>query len=163
MTTAHSTGATTFTTPSDREVAMTRTFDAPRRLVFEAFTNPEHLPNWMTGPEGWTMPVCEIDLRPGGAWHFVWRRSDGSEMEMRGEYREITPPDRLVSTESWGGDWPETLNTLVLTEDEGKTTVTQTILYPSMEARDAALQTGMKDGASVSFDRLAEYLHVARG
>jgi uncharacterized protein YndB with AHSA1/START domain len=114
----------------------------------------------MLGPEGWTMPVCEIDLRPGGAWHFVWRRSDGTEMAMRGSYREITPPERLVSTESWGGNWPETLNTLVLSEEDGKTTITLTILYPSKEARDAALQTGMKDGMSQSFDRLADYLRT---
>ena len=92
------------TTPSDLETLMTRSFDAPRRLVFEAWTDPRHLPNWMLGPEGWTLPVCEVDLRAGGGWHFVWRRSDGSEMGMRGTYREVTPPERLVSTESWGGD-----------------------------------------------------------
>jgi uncharacterized protein YndB with AHSA1/START domain len=149
---------TTFTTPSDREVVMTRVFDAPRRLVFEAWTSPKHLPHWMLGPEGWTMPVCEIDLRPGGAWHFVWRRADGTEMGMRGVYKEIKPPERLVCTESWGGDWPETINTLVLSEKDGKTTMSQTVLYPSKEARDAAMKTGMKDGASVSFERLADYL-----
>jgi uncharacterized protein YndB with AHSA1/START domain len=158
MITTSKVGTTTFTTPSNREVAMIRVVDAPRRLVFDAWTSPEHVPHWMLGPEGWTMPVCEIDLRPGGAWRFVWRRADGTEMEMRGEYREIAPPERLVSTESWGGDWPETINTLVLTEDDGKTTMNLTILYPSKEARDAALQTGMKEGASQSFDRLAEYL-----
>jgi len=155
--------ATTFTTPSDREIVMTRVFDAPRRLVFEAWTNPKHLPHWMLGPEGWTMPVCEIDLRPGGAWHFVWRRSDGTEMEMRGDYREVEPPERLVHTESWGGDWPETLNTLILSEEDGMTTMAQTVLYPSKEARDAALATGMKDGASVSFERLDEYLLTMAG
>lgn len=155
---AKSSAALTVTMPTDREVAITRVFDAPDRLVFEAWTSPEHLPHWMLGPEGWTMPVCEIDLRPGGSWHFVWRRSDGTEMGMNGVYREIKPPERLVSTESWGGNWPETLNTLVLTEEAGKTTATLTILYPSKEARDAALQTGMKDGVAVSFDRLAEYL-----
>jgi uncharacterized protein YndB with AHSA1/START domain len=153
-------GATVFTTPSDREIVMTRVFDAPRTLVFEVHTDPEHVRHWMLGPEGWAMPVCEIDLRPGGEWRFVWRRSDGTELEMRGEYREITPPERLVSTESWGPDWPETLNTLILTEEDGKTTLTSTLLYPSQEARDAALQTGMKEGASVSFDRLAEYLRT---
>ena len=104
------------------------------------------------------MPVCEIDLRPGGAWHFVWRRSDGTEMEMRGVYREITPPERLVSTESGGGDWPETLNTLILSEEDGKTTISERVLYPSKEARDAALKTGMKEGSSESFDRLNDYL-----
>jgi uncharacterized protein YndB with AHSA1/START domain len=146
------------TTPSDREIVMTRSFDAPRRLVWEAWTNPEYLPHWMLGPEGWTMPVCDLDLRPGGAWHFVWRRSDGTEMEMRGVYREIAAPERLVSTESWGGDWPETLITLTLAERDGKTTITQSILYPSKEARDAALKTGMAEGVSQSFDRLAGYL-----
>ncbi|MDX6534717.1 MAG: hypothetical protein QOJ13_1569 [Gaiellales bacterium] len=158
MTTETRVGETTFTTPSDLEIVMSRVFDAPRSLVFEAHTNPEHLPHWMTGPEGWSMPVCEIDLRPGGSWRFVWRQSDGSEMEMQGAYREVDPPERLISTESWGGDWPETLNTLVLTEEDGKTRITQTILYPSKEARDAALGTGMKDGVSMSFDRLADYL-----
>jgi uncharacterized protein YndB with AHSA1/START domain len=160
MATANSVGATTFTTPSDTEVAMTRVFDAPRALVWEAWTNPEHVPHWLLGPEGWTMPVCEIDLRAGGEWHYVWRRSDGTEMEMRGVYREVTPPERLVSTESWGGDWPETVNTLVLSEEDGKTTITQTALYPSREARDAAMETGMTEGAAVSFDRLAEHLRT---
>jgi uncharacterized protein YndB with AHSA1/START domain len=139
---------------------MTRIFDAPRRLVFEAWTNPKHVPQWMLGPVGWTMPVCEIDLRVGGAWHFVWRGADGSEMAMRGVYREITPPERLVSTESWGGPYPETVNTLTLVEKDGKTTATLTILYPSKEAREAALQTGMKDGVAMSYDRLAEHLHT---
>ncbi len=153
-------GTTTFTTPSDREIAMTRVFEAPRSLVWDAHTRPEHVTQWMLGPEGWSMPVCEIDLRPGGEWHFVWRRSDGSELDMRGEYREVAPPERLVSTESWGEDWPETLNTLILSEEDGKTTLTTTMLYPSQETRDAALETGMKDGATVSFDRLAEYLRT---
>ena len=146
------------TTPSDTEILMTRVFDAPRALIFDAWTNPRHLPHWMLGPDGWTMPVCEIDLRPGGEWRFVWRRSDGTEMAMRGVYREVAPPERLVSTESWGGDWPDTLNTLILTEKDGKTTATNTALYPSKEARDAALKTGMAEGVSQSFDRLAGYL-----
>jgi uncharacterized protein YndB with AHSA1/START domain len=155
-------GTTTFTTPSDREVAAIRVVDAPRTLVWEAWTNPEHVPNWLLGPEGWTMPVCEIDLRPGGEWHFVWRRADGSEMGMRGVYREVVPPQRLVHTESWGGEWPETLNTLILTEEDGKTTMLSTVLYPSREARDAALETGMKDGWSLSYDRLDEYLRTVK-
>lgn len=160
MATANRVGTTTLTTPSEREAVITRVVEAPRSLVWEAWTSPEHLPNWLLGPDGWTMPVCELDLRPGGAWHFVWRRSDGTEMEMHGVYREIVPPERLVNTESWGGDWPETVNTLVLTEEDGKTTITLTVLYPSEEARDAALGTGMKDGADMSFDRLAAYLRT---
>ena len=158
MATANKVGTTTFTTPTDREVVMARVFDAPRTLVWDAHTKPEHVRQWMLGPDGWTMPVCEIDLRPGGGWHFVWRKSDGTEMGMRGAYREVRPPERLVHTESWGPEWPETLNTMVLTEKAGKTTMTATILYPSKDARDAALKTGMKEGASQSYDRLAEYL-----
>ncbi len=160
MSSANRVGATTFTTPTDREIVITRVFDAPRELVFDAHTDPKHLPNWMTGPEGWTMPVCEIDLRPGGAWHFVWRKDDGSEMGMRGEYREVKPPERVVHTESWGEEWPETLNTMVLTEEDGKTTLTLTVVYPSEEARDAALETGMKEGSSTSYDRLDDYLRT---
>ena len=158
--TANRVGATTYTTPTDQEVLVTRVVDAPRSLVWDAWTKPEHLQRWMLGPPGWTMPVCEIDLRPGGAWHYIWRRSDGTEMGMRGAYREITPPERLVSIESWGGDWPETLNTLILSEEDGKTMMTFTILYPSTEARDAALKTGMKEGMSQSFDRLEDYLRT---
>lgn len=151
-------GTTTFSTPSDREIAATRVFDAPRRLVFEAHTNPKHIPNWMLGPDGWTMPVCEVDLRPGGAWHFVWRKADGTEMAMRGTYKDVVPPEKVVTTESWGPEWPETINTLTLTEENGRTTITSTALYPSKEARDAALKTGMKEGMTQSFNRLAEYL-----
>lgn len=160
MATVRRAGATAFTTPSDREIVMTRVFGAPRTLVWEAWTRPEHVPHWLLGPKGWTMPVCEIDLRPGGAWHFGWRRSDGTEMEMSGVYREIAPPERLVHTESWGGDWPETLNTMILTEEDGGTTMTCTALYPTEEARDAALRTGMRDGVSASFDRLADHLRT---
>lgn len=147
-------------TPSDVEVVMTRVFDAPRRLVWQAWTSPEHVSQWMLGPEGWSMPVCEIDLRPGGSWHFVWRKANGAEMEMRGTYREVAPPERLVSTEKWGPEWPETVNTLTLAELDGRTTLTQTILYPSKQARDAALKTGMADGAATSMDRLEKRLHT---
>ena len=160
MPTANKVRATTFTTPSDREVVATRVVDAPRRLVWEVWTSPEHLPHWLLGPEGWTMPVCEIDLRPGGAWRFGWRGADGAGMEMRGVYRDVTPPERLIHTESWGGEWPETLNTLLLTQEDGKTTMTCTALYPSREAREAALGTGMKDGWSASYDRLDAYLRT---
>lgn len=139
-------------------IVMKRVFDAPRKLVFEAWTNPEHVSRWMLGPSGWTMPVCEIDLRPGGAWHFVWQHSKGEKMEMRGVYREIVPPERLVATESWGGDWPETVNTLTLAEEDGKTTITQTMLFPSVEARDRAAKSGMEEGVEPSFNRLADVL-----
>ena len=154
MATATRTGATTFTTPNDREVVITRAVDAPRRLVFAAWTDPRHIPQWLLGPEGWTMPICEMDLRPGGAWRYVWRKADGAEMEMSGMVREVSPPERLVTTERWGPEWPETVNTLLLTESGGKTTITLTITYVSKAARDAALETGMADGVEQSFVRL---------
>lgn len=148
------TGVTEYSTPTDREVVITRVVNAPRRVVWEAWTNATHVPRWMTGPAGWSMPVCEIDLRPGGSWHFVWRKADGSEMAMTGKYRELVPPEKIVHTESWGPEWPETTNTLVLTESAGQTTMTLTITYPSREARDAALQTGMKDGMEQTYANL---------
>ena len=154
MAPATKTGVTTYTTPTDREVVVTRVVDAPRRLVFAAWTDPKHIPNWLLGPEGWNMPVCELDLRPGGAWRYVWRKADGSEMTMAGLVREVTPPERLVTTERWGPEWPETVNTLMLTESGGRTTITRTIAYPSKAARDAALETGMKGGMDESFARL---------
>ncbi len=160
MVTTARAGVTTYSTPTDREVVITRVVDAPRRIVFDAWTNPRHVPQWMIGPAGWTMPVCEIDLRPGGSWHFVWRKADGSEMAMSGAYREVSPPERLVSTERWGPEWPETINTLVLTESDGQTTVTLAITYPNRDARDAALQTGMKDGMEQSFARLDELVRT---
>src|SRR2546426_11466964 len=124
MAAANSVGTTTFTTPSDREILMTRVFDAPRRLVFEAWTNPKHLPHWMLGPEGWTMPVCEIDLRPGGAWPYGWPGPDGTQMAVRGVYRAITQPKRLVQSDQEGGAWPETINTHDPTERAGLRTRT---------------------------------------
>jgi uncharacterized protein YndB with AHSA1/START domain len=163
MATKSSSGKTKFTTPSDVEVVATRTFDAPRQRVWDAHTIPEHVQQWLLGPDGWTMPVCEIDLRPGGSWHWVWRRSDGTEMEMRGEYREVVAPERLVNTEWWGAQWPETLNTNAFTERNGRTTIECTVLYPSKEARDAAMKTGMEDGWAVSYDRLDEYLGEGEG
>lgn len=154
---------TTFTTPSDLEISMTRVFDAPSRLVFDAWTSAEHLPHWMMGPDGWTMTRCDIDLRPGGAWRFEWRGKDGAVMGMGGVYQEVVPGERLVSTESWGGHWADTLNTLVLTEDAGRTTITCTMRYPSREERDAVLESGMKRGIEASYARLAEHLRSRAG
>ena len=117
MATAQQLGVTTVTTPSDREVLITRVVDAPRALIFEAWTSPKHLPTLAArARKGWTLPMCEVDLRPGGKQRFVWRRENGTEMEIRGAIREVSPPERFVATESWGSDWPETVNTLVLTE-----------------------------------------------
>jgi len=148
------------TTPTDLEVVISRAVRAPRRIVWETWTRPEHVSRWLLGPEGWTMPVCEIDLRPGGKWRFVWRKSDGREMEMTGAYREVSPPERLVHTERWGPEWPETITTLTLAEKGGETTITQSILYPSREARDAAVATGMASGVDVSIDRLDRLLET---
>ena len=159
------TGVTEYLTPSDTEYVMRRVVDAPRSVVFDVWTNPVHVPNWLLGPEGWTMPVCEIDLRPGGKWRYVWRKADGSEIELSGVYREVSPPARLVMTESWGDDWPATLNTLVLTEAAGQTTITLTVKYPSKDAREAAVKTGAKDALDQGFarlDRLLETLAAAR-
>ena len=157
--TANTIGETTFTTPSDREIEMTRLFDAPRQLVFDAFTNPAHVPHWF-GPRGWSVPVCEIDLRPGGSWRYVLSGPDGEEMGMSGVYREITPPERIVTTESFD-DYPgESLNTLTLTEEDGKTRYTVTVLYADKETRDAVLASGMSEGAAETLERLAEHLEA---
>ena len=157
--TASTIGETTFTTPSDREIEMTRLFDAPRELVFEALTNPDHVPNWF-GPRGWSVPVCEIDLRPGGMWRYVLRGPDGEEMGMSGVYREIAAPERLVSTESFD-DYPgESINTLTLTEEDGRTRYTVTVLYSSKETRDAMLASGMSEPAAETLERLAEQLEA---
>src|SRR5918992_1986522 len=150
------TGALKVTTPSDREIAMTRVFDAPRHLVFDAWTKPELLKRWM-GPHGWSLVVCEIDLRVGGAYRFVGRGPDGTDMGWGGVYREVVPPERLVATESFDESWypGEALVTTVLVEQAGKTTVTSTVRYESREARDAALKSGMERGVAEGYDRLA--------
>jgi uncharacterized protein YndB with AHSA1/START domain len=148
------TGVTSFDTPNDTEIVITRVVKAPRRLVFQAHTVPKHLQQWMLGPEGWTMPVCEFEARTGGHWRYVWRKADGSEMAMGGTVTEIVPDQKIVSTERWGPEWPETINSVVFTEAGGFTTITLTVTYPSKDARDAALKTGMKDGSEQSYARL---------
>ena len=154
------TGTLKVTTPTDREIVLTRVFDAPRRLVFDAFTKPELLQRWF-GPHGWSMPVCEVDLRVGGGFRFVLRGPDGKDLGMRGIYREIEPPERSVHTESFD-DYPgESQVTGVWVEQGGKTTLTVTVLYPSREVRDAVIQSGMGHGAAESYDKLAELLASA--
>jgi uncharacterized protein YndB with AHSA1/START domain len=151
------TGTLKVTTPTDREVVMTRVFDAPRRLVFDAFSKPELLKKWF-GPRGYSLVVCEVDLKVGGGFRFVLRGPDGKDMGMRGVYREIVPPERSVHTESFD-DFPgESQVTAVFIEHGGKTTLTVTVLYPSQEVRDAVLQSGMEHGAAESYDKLAELL-----
>ncbi len=158
-------GTLMVTTPSDREIAMTRVFDAPRSLVFDALTKPELLKRWLFGPDGWSLEVCEIDLRPGGEYRYVWRHeADGTEMGMGGVYREVVPPERIVATESLDESWypGDAVGTMVLTEQGGKTTLTQTMLYESREARDAVLESPMESGVAASYDRLEEVLASLR-
>jgi uncharacterized protein YndB with AHSA1/START domain len=149
----------TVTTPSDLEIVMTRVFDAPRRKVFDAWTKPELLRQWF-GRRGDVLSVCEVDLRVGGAYRFVWQLREGGEMGMGGVYREIDAPGRLVSTESFDdyAEMGDAVNTMVLEERDGKTTMTITSRYGSREARDAVIESGMEGGANESFDRLAELL-----
>jgi uncharacterized protein YndB with AHSA1/START domain len=155
--TMKNTGTLKVSLPTERGVVMTRVFDAPRRLVFEAMTKPELLKRWF-GPRGWSLVVCEADLKVGGAWRWVLRGPDGRDMGMRGVYQEITPPERLVSTESFD-DYPgESLNTLILSEEDGKTTFTITVRYASQEIRDAVIKSGMEHGAAECYDKLAEML-----
>jgi len=148
----------TLTLPSDREIVLTRVFDAPRRLVFEALTKPEHVRRWW----GWrasTMPVCEMDFRPGGAWRFVQRGPDGKEAAFRGVYREIVPPERIVNTFEFEGlPGHVSVETLTLVERDGKTTLTSTARFDSVEDRDGILRSGMEAGAAETYDRLAEHL-----
>src|ERR1700682_1105254 len=148
------------TTPTDREIAMTRVFDAPRRLVFDAWTKPELVKRWLGVRGGWSLEVCEIDLRQGGTYRYVWRGPDGKEMGMRGVYREIVRPERLVATESFDDPWypGEALDTTVLVEQGGKTTVTTTVLYQSREVRDAVLKSPMERGVAERYDKRAELL-----
>jgi uncharacterized protein YndB with AHSA1/START domain len=145
------------TTPSDQEIRMTRLFDAPRHLVFEAMTKPEHVKRWWGRlGEGYSVPVCEIDLRPGGAWRFVNRHPKG-EVAFYGEYREITPPSRLVFTEIFE-QFPDSVSvvTAEFTDEGGKTRLTATVRYPSFEVRDMVLASGMASGAGISYDRLED-------
>lgn len=154
------TGALIVTTPTDREIAMTRVFDAPRRLVFDAYTKPELLKRWLGVFRGWSMAVCEVDLRVGGAYRYVWRGPGRADMGMRGVYREIVPFERIVCTESFDEPWypGEALDTTVLVEQGGKTTMTTTVLYESKEIRDAVLKSPMEQGVAASYDKLAELL-----
>ena len=146
------------TTPSDREIRLTRLFDAPRHLVFEAMSKPEHITQWWGRlGEGYSVPVCEVDLRPGGTWRFSNRTPKGDLATFYGVYREVAPPGRMVFTEIFE-PFPdaESVVTALLTEENGKTRLTATVIYPSVEIRDMVLKTGMARGAAISYDRLEE-------
>lgn len=152
----------TVTLPSDREIVLSRVFDAPRELVFEAFSKPEHVAHWW-GQKNSTLASCEIDFRPGGTWRFVERDANGNEFGFHGEIRDIAPPERIVQTfEFEGMPGHVSVETMVLDDlDQGRRTrVTVTSRFDSVEDRDGMLQSGMEQGASESYDRLAEYLRV---
>lgn len=154
------------TLPSDREVKVTRSFKAPRALVYRAYTEPQLLQRWLLGPPGWSMPVCEMDVRVGGGYQWRWRNDqDGSEFGFAGTFREVKPGARLVHTEAYdpgtvGDGYPgdEAIVTVTFTEESGLTTVTTLIDFASKEARDAAMATGMTDGMEESYKLLDRQL-----
>jgi uncharacterized protein YndB with AHSA1/START domain len=159
MVVSHAVNSDSFevTTPSDQEIRMTRLFNAPRHLVFEAMTKPEHVKQWWGRlGEGYSVPVCEIDLRVGGAWRFVNRHPKG-EAAFYGEYKEITPPSRLVFTEIFE-QFPDSVSvvTTEFADEGGKTRMTATVRYPSLDVRDMVIASGMSRGAAISYDRLED-------
>lgn len=156
MTTMTRHGSATVTTPSDREILITRTFDASAARIFDAWTTPESVRQWW-GSEEAPMVECEIDLRVGGSWRYVTRGQDGTEFAWHGTYREVERPGRLVSTEVFEG-FPdaEAVNTATLTEQDGITTLSVTVLHASKENRDGHLNSGMEAGMQVVFDRLED-------
>jgi uncharacterized protein YndB with AHSA1/START domain len=155
-------GKLTVDTPDDLKIVITRAFDAPRDLVFNCITTPDLVKRWMTGPPGWTMPVCEIDLRVGGKYRYVWRNAEGQDMGMGGIYREISRPERIVSNELFDEDWTggETVATMTLVERDGRTTLTTTVAYSSTAARDAALRSGMTEGMEMGYANLDALLET---
>jgi uncharacterized protein YndB with AHSA1/START domain len=154
------TGNLTITTPSDLEIEIVREFDAPRALVFEAYTRPELIKRWLGAFGGWSLTVCEFDARPGGAYRYVWTGPGKPEMGMGGIIREIVAPERIVATERFDQAWyeGEGSNTVVFTERAGRTTVTTTLRYKSKNVRDGVLKSPMDTGMGASFDALAALL-----
>ena len=159
MSTRH--GSAVVTLPSDTDILITRSFEAPRALVWDALTTPRHLLRWW-GPDWCPLVACEIDLRPGGSWRYVARDLDGNELTWYGSYREIVAPERIVSTETFAG-YPaaESLNTMTLSEDAGVTTLRTLVRHSSKEHRDGHVQSGMEGGMQVTFDRLDDLLDIA--
>jgi uncharacterized protein YndB with AHSA1/START domain len=146
------------TTPSDRELAMIRSFDAPRGLVWDAWTKPELLKQWLGVRGGWTFAVCEVDLQVGGKYRYVWRGPSGAEMGMGGVFREVVKPERLVATEKFDESWYEgdAMDTTTFVERGGQTTVTTTVKYASKAVRDAVLKSPMESGVAESYNKLDE-------
>jgi uncharacterized protein YndB with AHSA1/START domain len=150
-------------TPSEREILITRMFDAPRDLVFEAHTSCEHMSNWW-GPRKYEFASCELDFRPGGTWRIVHRADGEEDQGFRGEFREIVPPEKIVWTFEWEGmPGHVSVETLTLEEQDGKTLLTATSVYDTVEDRDAMLQSGMEEGMVETYDRLDEYLVLLEG
>ncbi|HTH54122.1 MAG TPA: SRPBCC family protein [Edaphobacter sp.] len=147
----------------DREIVMTRDFQAPRRLVFDAWTKPELVKRWLAGPSGWTMTTCEIDLKVGGSYRYQWTHENGKKMGMKGTYNEIVPPEKLVVTEQFDDEWYSGggITTTTLTEKDGVTLVETRVLYISKEVRDTVLQSPMESGVSASYDRLEKLLETS--
>ncbi len=149
---------TEVTTPSATSITMTRSFDAPASLVWKAFTTPALVQQWLLGPDGWEMPICEIDLQVGGKWRYGWALPDGTRgFEMHGSYQELSPHSRIVHTEHFEDNPPATVIT-TFTEVDGRTTMSATMNLGSREVRDAVLASGMSDGAGRSYERLSELL-----
>jgi len=153
------TGSLKVTTPSDREIRMTRVFDAPRQLVFEAHSKPELLKRWLLGPPGWEMVVCNVASKVGDRYRYEWRNTaTGKQFGNGGVCHELVPPERVVSTEVMDGQPGEALVTTTFVEQNGKTTLTLNILFESREIRDIALKSGMEHGVAASYNRLDEVL-----
>jgi uncharacterized protein YndB with AHSA1/START domain len=157
-----STNQLTVTTPSDLEIVMTRVFDAPRDLVFEAHSSCEHMRRWW-GPRRYEVAECVIDFREGGAWRIVQRGADGVEYGFSGEFREIVPPERITWTfEFDGAPGHVSVQTVTFEEHDGKTILTAAAVYDSVESRNATLESGMAEGAGETWDRLEEYVATLR-
>lgn len=152
-----SSGTAVVTLPEDKQILITREFDAPKHLVYEAWTTPDLVRRWWCGERG-EMTVAEIDLRVGGRWRYAMVTDDGIEVAFHGEYREIVPNERLVSTEAYEGipdpDGNASLNTLTLTEVDGRTTMTVLVEHPTKEGRDMHIASGMEGGMQEAMDRL---------
>ena len=151
------------TTPSDREIVMSRVFDAPRDLVFEAHSSCEHMSNWW-GPRRYEIAECDMDFRPGGAWRIVHRGGEDEEHVFSGEFREIVRPERIIWTFEWGGmPGHVSVQTATFEEHDGKTTITATSVFDTVEDRDGMLSSGAQEGAAETWDRLGEYLDLLKG
>jgi uncharacterized protein YndB with AHSA1/START domain len=146
------------TTPSEREIVMTRDFNAPRHLVFAAWTKPEILRRWHGVFGEWSMVICEFEAHVGGSYQFVWEGPGGQRMRMSGVVRELVAPERMVATERMNDGTEEILSTLELVEKDGKTSLTNTMLCPTREIRDAILRTPMESGVSAGYDALDRVL-----